>query len=276
MLSRPARAATGLLLLAACQPACSLRAKAIAVADLRPVRVATLDEVLAAHEQATRALTSLSASGHLQVRDRRLGRQREFGARLLCGRGGRLYLKASVAVVTALEATSDGRSFWLSVPSKRRVWTGDATRPPHVATPDAQELESLSPADLAAALLPEPLDPRPDETLTFEGDRESFSLAVGRAGADGRATVRRRVWLARETLHLVRSRTYDAAGSLELEATFGDWRAGLPWRVGVAREAQGYEAFLAFDKAQANVALPERAFTPRLPKDYEVVRLDQH
>lgn len=272
-----ARGAVHVALLAAVAlSGCSWRAQAIARADLSPVRAVGLSEAFEAHEQAARALASLRGSGHLQVRDLRLGRQREFGMRLACARGGRLYLKANVAVVTALEATSDGRRFWLSVPSKRKVWTGDATRPAHVAAPDTQDLEGLRPADLVAALLPEPLAPAPDEALLFEGERQTVSLAVGRPDAQGRASVRRRVWLDRATLHLLRARTYDSAGSLELEATFGDWRAGLPWRVGVAREGQGYEAVLTFDKAEANVALPERAFEPRLPEDYEVVRLDEH
>lgn len=269
------RLAAAALLVLAAPPGCSLRTKAIPVVDLRPPRVASLEEVLSAHEQTTTAIETLSASGRLDVRDQRGGRRRDFDVRVLAGRGGRLYLKASVAVVTALEATSDGRAFWLQVPSKRKVWTGDATRARKSGPAGApHDYDALRPAELAAALLPEPLAVQPGETLLFEGDREAFSLAVGRAGGDGRGVVRRRVWLERETLRPLRSRTYDAAGSLELEATFADWRAGLPWRVGVARPDAGYEARFAFDKAQANVALPERAFQPRTPADYEVVRLD--
>jgi hypothetical protein len=254
---------------------CAWRARAIPVADLSPVRAATLDEVVKAHERATGALSALSASGRLELIDQRGGRQRSFGARVLCGRGGRLYLKASVAVVTALEATSDGRVFWLAVPSKHKVWTGDATRPPRVAAgADSHDFEALRPSDLAAALLPEPLDPRPGEVLLLESEREWFSLALGAPGEAGRGHVRRRVWLERATLHPGRARTYDAGGELALETTWGDWRDGVPWRVGVSRPAQGYAARLTFDKVQANVALPERAFTPRLSPEWEVVELD--
>lgn len=254
---------------------CGLRAKAIPAVTLRPLRARSLDEVLAAHEQTTRAIETLSASGQLELRDLRAGRQRDFGVRVLAGRGGRLYLKASVAVVTALEAVSDGRTFWLQVPSKRKVWKGDATRAPRLDAPgEVHDYDALRPADLAAALLPEPLALEPGETLLLEGDRESFSLTVGRPAADGRGVARRRVWLERETLRPTRSRTYDAEGTLELETTFADWRDGVPRRVSVARPGAGYEARFAFDKAQSNVTLPERAFQPRTPADYEVVELD--
>lgn len=257
---------------------CGLRAKTIPAVELRPLRAASLDEVLDAHEQATRAIETLSASGHLEVRDLRAGRQRDFGARVLAGRGGRLYLKASVAVVTALEAVSDGRAFWLQVPSKHKVWTGAATRAVRASETepgDGQTYAALRPADLAAALLPEPLGPQPGEAVLLEGDRESFSLEVGRPGADGRGVARRRVWLERETLRPTRSRTYDADGTLELETTFAEWRDGVPRRVSVARPNDGYEVRFTFDKAQANVTLPERAFQPRTPADYEVIQVDE-
>jgi hypothetical protein len=257
---------------------CGLRAKAIPAVTLRPLQARSLDEVLQAHEQATSAIETLSASGRLEVRDLRAGRQRDFGVRVLAGRGGRLYLKASVAVVTALEAVSDGRTFWLSVPSKRKVWTGDATRPPRIdaagGAGEPGEYDALRPADLAAALLPEPLALEPGEALLLEGDRESFSLAVGRRVADGRGPARRRVWLEHDTLRPTRSRTYDPEGTLELEATFAEWRDGVPRRVSVARPAVGYEARFTFDKAQANATLPARAFQPRTPADYEVVEVD--
>lgn len=257
-----------------------LRAKTIPAVSLRPPRAASLDEVLSAHEQATRAIETLNASGQLELRDLRAGRQRAFSTRVLAGRGGRLYLKASVAIVTALEAVSDGSRFWLSVPSKRKVWTGDATRaaafPGGAGEPDrAPDLELLRPADLASALLPEPLEPRPGEIVLLEGDRETFSLSVGRVGADGRGVVRRRVWVERETLRPTRSRIYDTGGTLELEATFSDWREGMPRRVSVARPSRGYEVRFSFDKAQSGVSLPERAFVPRTPAEYEVIPVDE-
>lgn len=254
---------------------CGLRAKAIPAVPLRPLQARSLDEVLSAHERTTRAIETLSASGRLQVRDQRAGRERDFGVRVLAERGGRLYLKASVAVVTALEAVSDGRTYWLQVPSKRKVWKGDATRAPRAdAAGEGREYDTLRPADLLAALLPEPLAAEPGETLLLEGDRESLSVAVGRPAADGRGVARRRVWLERETLRPIRSRTYDSQGTLELEATFADWRDGVPRQVSVARPGAGYEARFAFDKARANLTLPARAFEPRTPDDYEVVELD--
>jgi len=54
-------------------------------------------------------IETLSASGDLEVRDLRAGRARKLGVRLVASRGGKLYLKGSVAVVTAMEVVADGQ-----------------------------------------------------------------------------------------------------------------------------------------------------------------------
>lgn len=264
--------AASLMLLLSCAAGCAARPKAIAVAPFRPLRTATLDEVLAAHERATQAIETLSAAGSLQVRDLRKAQQRQFGVRVLAGRGGRLYLKASVAVVTALEAVSDGQTFWFQVPSRRTVWTGASQRPTRLDVGD-EPYEALRPADLVAALLPEALRPGTDELLVFEGQADAFALSVARVSG-ARGALRRRVWLARDTLLPMRSCSYDEQGDVQLEVSFAGWSAGLPRRLGLARPRDGYEARFDFERAEANVTLDPRLFSPRTPADYKVIAID--
>lgn len=249
------------------------RARAIPRVDVSAPRAASLDEVLAAYDGYCRGIETLSASGDLDVRDLRAGKARKLGVRLVATRGGRLYLKGSVAVVTALEVVADGARFWFQVPSKKTVWTGAAAG----AAPTAAETENapyyaLRPADVTSALLPEPLDPGPDETVVLEADRESFSLALARLeGARGR--VRRRVFLDRQTLRPVRLRSYDERGDLRTEARLSSWTASGPRRVEVSRPLDGYEAAFTFDRVEGNVSVPDRAFQPRTPPEYKVVEV---
>jgi outer membrane lipoprotein-sorting protein len=270
----PMRARAGLivvslgLVLAGCA-----RARPIPRVAVTPPRAASLDEVLAAYDGYCKGMETLSASGDLDVRDLRAGKARKLGVRLVATRGGRLYLKGSVAVVTALEVVSDGTRFWFQVPSKKTVWTGAAAE----AAPKAAETEdapyyALRPADVVQALLPEPLAPDATETVLLEGDRETFSLAVARVdGSRGR--LRRRVWLDRQTLRPSRLSTYDERGDVRTEARLSGWTASGPGRVDIARPLDGYEAAFSFDKVESNVAVPERAFAPRTPPDYKVVEV---
>ena len=249
------------------------RARAIPRIDVSAPRAASLDEVVAAYDGYCKGIETLSASGDLDVRDLRAGKARKLGARLVATRGGRLYLKGSVAVVTALEVVADGARFWFQVPSKKTVWTGTATE----AAPPAAETENapyyaLRPADVTSALLPEPLDPGPEETVVMEADRETFSLAVARLEGR-RGPVRRRVFLDRQTLRPVRLRSYDERGDLRTEARLSSWTATGPRRVDISRPLDGYEAAFTFDRVETNVPVPERAFQPRTPPEYKVVEV---
>jgi len=268
------RARTGLIVvsmglaLAGCA-----RERAIAKVAITPPRAASLDEVLAAYDRYCTEARTLSASGDLDVRDLRAGKARKLGVRLVAARGGRLYLKGTVAVVTALEVVADGGRFWFQVPSKKTVWMGGAAEaaPTAAETADAPYY-ALRPADVTSALLPEPLAPETGETVLMEADREAFSLAVARVEG-GRGRVRRRVWLDRQTLRPSRLRLYDERGDVRTEATLAGWTGGGPQRVDIARPLEGYEASFSFDRVESNVPVPDRAFAPRTPADYKVVEV---
>lgn len=248
---------------------CAGRQVTISAVPARPLRAATLEEVLAAHDAYCKGMDTLSASGDLDVRDLRAGKARKLGVRLVATRGGKLYLKASVAMITAIEVSSDGAQFWFQVPSRKTVWTGRADAS-HLAEGDQAPYYALKPADVAAALLPEPIAPGPDETLLLDGDRDAFTLTVAAAP---RGPVRRVVALDRDALRPLRSRQYDARGDIVSEFLYGETGRVPAHRVAVNRPREGYEAVFTFDKADANVPVPERAFGPRTPAGYTVVEV---
>lgn len=236
-----------------------------------PLRQATVDEVLAAFEAYCAGVSSLSASGDLDVRDLRAGKAKSMGVRLVASRGGRLYLKGSVAVVTAIEVSANGERFWFQVPSRRTVWTGPAESGAAGAEAESAPYYALRPADVLSALLPEPLAPAAGEAVVVESDLETFSVVV--AGAAPGRSARRRVWLDRSSLEPVRLRRYDARGDVLSDVALSGWRAGRPQQIEVRRPRDGYEASLRFDKADWNAPVPERAFAPRTPEGYAVVEV---
>jgi hypothetical protein len=255
------------------QAACVTRTIATPAAPLRPPRAATLEEVVAAYDGFCRGLESLSASGDLDVRDLRAGKARRIGVRVLAGRGGRLYIKGSVAVVTALEVVADGSRFWFRLPDKKTVWTGAAdAEVDESAETEKAPYYALRPADLVEALLPSPLDAEPGEALVLDGDRESFALTLARLEG-GRGPARRRILLEREALRPRSVRTYGPTGNLVREVRYSDWREGSARSILVARPREGYEAEFSLDKVETNVTLPARAFAERPAEGYKVVEV---
>jgi outer membrane lipoprotein-sorting protein len=251
---------------------CGLRPVSLPSVPIRPLRAATLEEVVAAYDGYCKGIRSVSASGDLDVRDYRAGQGRRLGVRLVATRGGHLYLKASVAVMTALEVVADGERFWFQLPGKKTTWTGRSDVPPRVED-DQAPYYVLRPADLTSALLLEPLEPRATDMLVLEGDREAFSVTLSR-GDGTRAVARRRIWLDRETLLPLRTRTYDERGDVLNEVRLGDWLGRAARRIVVSRPAQGYEAAFAFERVETNVSIPGRAFVPRIPQGYQIIEVD--
>jgi len=262
--------AAALLLVVLPGAGCFARSKTIPAVPARALRAASLDEVLAAYDAYANGNETLSASGDLEVRDLRAGRARKIGVRLVASRGGKLYLKGSVAVVTALEVVADGERFWFQIPSRKTVWTGRSGAA-HRAESDDAPYYVLRPSDVTWALLPEPLAPGPSDAVLFEADRDSFCLSLTAQGA--REKVRRRVWLDRQTLRPTRLRRYDERGELVSEVHLGVWENGFPERIQIDRPAEGYEAILDFEKVERNVPVPPQAFVPRTPAGYKVVEV---
>jgi outer membrane lipoprotein-sorting protein len=190
---------------------------------------------------------------------------------MVVARGGRLYLKGSVAIVTALELVANGDRFWFQVPSKKTVWTGRSDSAPDAERGDAPYY-ALRPRDIVLAFLPEPLEPREGEWLLFESDRQDFSMTLAATSA-GAGYVRRRVSLVRESLAWQRSREFDEHGELQNEIRVADFVDGLPRHVVITRPTQGYVASFALDKVERNASVPERAFTGRAPEGYTVVEV---
>ena len=264
-------ARTGLLLAAAAAAACARGLGERPSAPVAPPRSATLEEVRAAYDAYCNGISTISASGDLDVRDQRTGKSQKLGIRLLAARGGRLYIKGSVAIVTALELSSDGARFWFQVPSKKTVWTGSNAAGAQSERDEAPYF-ALRPGDVVPAFLPEPLKPLPGEVLVFEADRESFSLALARL-AEGAGRVRRRVHLRRESLEWSGSRSFDEQGELTSEVSVAGWSDGRPRQVRIERPVEGYSAAFALEKLEANVRVPERAFVPRSPEGYKVIEV---
>ncbi len=264
------RLKTALVLLVAVATAgCATTRPIRETAAFRTPRQASLDEALAAYNAYCDGMHTFSGSGELEVRDLRAGRSRKVHARIVAAREGKLYLKGTVLVVTALELVSDGTRFWLEVPSKKAVWTG-----PNDAGNQAQDDEhapyyALRPADMSFALLPDPIRQGGGAVVSFECDRQAFSIGVLRVDGE-RAVVQRRIWLDRETLSLQRARLYTDGGETLAEAAFGAWTDGVPHQVRISRPIEGYEAVLALDKAETNVDVPDRAFSARIPEGYAV------
>jgi outer membrane lipoprotein-sorting protein len=239
---------------------------------LPPLRAADVGEVLAAYDAYCNGIETFSASGDVSIRDSRRGKSSQLRVRVVAARGGRLYLKASVAVVTGIEVISDGEAFWFQVPSRKKVWTGRNDSPPELADQE-EPYHALRPLDVTGALVPEPMRPDSGQVLLLSGDRDHFELTLASAPA-GRGVVARRAWLTRSDLRPFRAQSFDERGDVEADVVWRSWRDETPRDVTIVRPREGYFARFLLDDVDTNVEVPERAFSPRIPEGYELIEVE--
>jgi outer membrane lipoprotein-sorting protein len=213
-------------------------------------------------------METLSAAGDLDVSDLGKGSSRKLSVRFVAARGGKLYLKGTIAVVTAMEIVADGDHFWFQIPSKKTVWTGAEKGARRATEGDNAPYYSLRPGDLVDAFLPRPLETRGAAVL-LEAEPDGFSLVEG-VLQEGRGVVRRRVVLSRETLEPMAFRSYDEKGDLAVEVGLSAFSSGTPRRVVILRPVEGYRATFELTKFDTNGPVPEKAFVPRIPQGYAV------
>jgi ABC-type multidrug transport system fused ATPase/permease subunit len=150
----------------------------------------------------------------------------------------------------------------MQLPTRRKVWTGDASLSAPDAADDKAPYYVLRPSDVTTALVPEPLAPGPGESVVLEADAQNFSLTLTRIEA-GRGVARRRVWLSRDTLRPSRLRVYDARGDVASDSVLSGFRDGAPRSITIRRPAEGYEAAFSLEKVELNGRAGEGLHGPR-------------
>ncbi len=171
------------------------------------------------------------------------------------------------------DLVSDGESFRLSAPSKRRFVVG---RDKDGAMPRSpNQLENIRPRHLLEVLLPHPIDPA-TETATVDEpeDGSGYTVRVARNSLGGSARV---LWIDGATLHVAREVMLTAAGATQTDARFSQWRQDdgviFPRRIEIDRPQEEYRLVIQIQKIEINRGLPSDRFVLEQPAGSELLEL---
>jgi hypothetical protein len=169
---------------------------------------------------------------------------------------------------TLFTLVSDGRDFWLHVPSENVVYTGPIARPREAGGPRAVPLDVR---DLFRAMFVQPLA-APDEVSVAE-EPATWVVSVVHDGQ-----VRRRLWVDRRGLVVRREVYLDADGRPELSIERDRWlevgSRRFPGRIVLTDAVTGSAVRLEFESVALDPPdLDARAFRPRVPREARVERV---
>jgi len=261
----------------------------------RPVaKDATRDELLEAYNQMARGRKTLNATVELKPTAGSkysgvIDEYHEVKAFLLAGRPAEIRVigQAPVVGTTVFDMASDGETFRVSIPSKKKFLVGQVA----VERTSSKPIENLRPHHLLDALLwPEILKAESVTMREFNDENARYYvLTVLRGGYQ--VEVLREIWFDRSDLQVARLLTFGPKGVLLSDVRLADWQppdnaagqgaaatpsngaVAFPRAIRIERPHDDYKLDLQITKITLNEEIPAERFKLEQPEGAELVHV---
>lgn len=168
----------------------------------------------------------------------------------------------------AFDMVSTGNQFRIYIPSKNRFVEGANDAP----ADSPNKLENLRPAAFLDAMLippPEPGDQTVLEDATDETDALYIVHFLSKDDA-GNPIISRNVWFDRQTLRIVRQKSFSKAGITVSDTRYHDWKVynnvAFPSGIDINRPVDGYGVVMTVTQLDANKKLTDDKFSLPQPE----------
>lgn len=181
----------------------------------------------------------------------------------------------------AFDMASNGQNFTLTIPPKSKAYVGTE----QVTHPSTNPLLNLRPNIFFDTLVPQRIAPddlvyvttntrtyMDPQTHRLMADPE-YELTIVRQKPGGRELIpERRIRFDRVTLLPSGVDIYDAAGTIQTQATYGPYQSfgteRYPSTITIRRPLEEYQIVLTFTKVSFNEPLADNQFELKVPADY--------
>jgi hypothetical protein len=261
----------------------------------RPVaKDATREELLEAYNQMARGTKTLNATVELKPTAGSkysgvIDEYHEVKAFLLAARPAQIRVigQAPVVGTTVFDMASDGETFRVSIPSKKKFLVGSVA----VEHASSKPIENLRPHHLLDALLWPEIHKAESVTMREFNDENAryYILTVLRGGYQ--VEVLREIWFDRSDLQVARLLTFGPKGVLLSDVRLADWQlpdnaaaqgaaatpsngtAPFPHAIRIERPHDDYKLDLQVTKVIMNEEIPAERFKLEQPEGAELVRV---
>lgn len=262
------------------------------VAQKPVAKDATREELLEAYNLIARCTKTLNATVELKPTAGSkysgvIDEYHEVKAFLVAARPAEIRVigQAPVIGTTVFDMASDGETFRVSIPSKRKFLVG----PVAVERASSKPIENLRPQHLLDALLWPEIRKEESVTLREFNDENAryYILTVLRGGYQ--VEVLREIWFDRADLQVARLLTFGPKGLLLSDVRLADWQppdnaagqsapatppigaASFPRAIRIERPHDDYKLDLRVTKVSMNEEIPSERFKLEQPAGMELV-----
>jgi|SRR5467141_776215 len=264
------------------------------VAQKPVAKDATREELLDAYNQIARGTKTLNATVELKPTAGSkysgvIDEYHEVKAFLLAARPAEIRVigQAPVVGTTVFDMASDGETFRVSIPPKKKFLVGPVT----VEHASSKPIENLRPHHLLDALLWPEIHKAESVTMREFNDENAryYILTVLRGGYQ--VEVLREIWFDRSDLRVARLLTFGPKGVLLSDVRLADWQppdnaagqgaaatpsngtVAFPRVIRVERPHDDYKLDLQVTKIIVNEEIPPERFKLEQPEGAELVRV---
>ncbi|PYU64213.1 MAG: hypothetical protein DMG49_27075 [Acidobacteria bacterium] len=265
------------------------------VIEQKPVaKDATREELLEAYNLIAHSTKTLNATVVLKPTAGSkysgvIDEYHEVKAFLLAARSAEIRVigQAPVIGTTVFDMASDGETFRVSIPSKKKFLVGQVAGERVSSKP----IENLRPQHLLDALLWPEIRKEESVTLREFNDENAryYILTVLRGGYQ--VEILREIWFDRSELRVARMLTFGPKGVLLSDVRLGDWQptdaatgqrapatsstaaASFPRSIRIERPHDDYKLDLQVTKISLNEEIPAERFKVEQPAGAELVRV---
>ncbi len=266
------------------------------VAQMPVAKDATREELLEAYNLIARSTKTLNATVELKPTAGSkysgvIDEYHEVKAFLLAARPAEIRVigQAPVIGTTVFDMASDGETFRVSIPSKKKFLVG----PVAIERASSKPIENLRPQHLLDALLWPEIHKAESVTVREFNDENAryYILTVLRGGYQ--VEVLREIWFDRSDLQVVRMLTFGPKGVLLSDVRLADWQppdstgsqtapaassngaASFPRAIRIERPHDDYKLDLQVTKVSMNEEIPSERFKLEQPAGTELVPVGQ-
>jgi len=255
----------------------------IAASQIPVAKDATREELLEAYNLSARNTRSLNATVELKPTAGSkysgvIDEYHEVKAFLLAARPAEIRVigQAPVIGTTVFDMASDGETFQVSIPSKKKFLVGAVAAERSSSKP----IENLRPHHLLDALLWPEIRKEESVTLREFNDENAryYVLTVLRGGYQ--VEVLREIWFDRSDLRVKRMQTFGPKGLLLSDVRLADWEpldgaASFPRSIRIERPHDDYKLDLQVAKVNLNDDIPAERFKLEQPAGSELVTVGE-
>jgi len=251
-----------------------------------PAKHATLEELVQIVNQTAQRIQALKLTVIYQltggsINTGEISNYRETDGFILARRPAWTRLIGQAFKVKVFDMVSDGKEFRIHVPPKNKFILGR----------NDQEIKgrkdvpiNLRPQHIFQALLIDPVTTDNDQDMRVleedqEGKHKYYVLSIIGPAKEGVGALRRKIWIDRFDLRLVRQRLYDG-GRMVSDITYRDFKGfeggDYPSVIDFIRPQEDYSLRIRISKAVMNETLRDEQFVLEQPDGTEQVDLTQN